>query len=67
MMEYRIICAHFGENFHQLHKWSKLNEKGCKQSVIDLNHKAEMQPNFYSGCAPYVAQHREPVDWEVMS
>ncbi len=62
-MEYRVICAHFGDDSHQLHKWAKLNEKGCKQSVIDLNHQAEMQPNFYATCAPYVAQSREPEPW----
>ena len=61
--EFRVVCAHYGDAFHQLHKWSKMSAKSSKQSVIDLNHQAGMQPNFYATCAPYRAQNREMVEW----
>ena len=61
--EFRVVCAHFPADFHQLHKWNKLSGKHAKQSVIDLNHTAEMQPNFYATCAPYRVQTREVVEW----
>ena len=67
MMEYRVICAHFGDEFHELHKWAKIGEKGAIQSVIDLNHTAEMNPNFYAKCAPYVAESREPAPWKELT
>lgn len=62
-VEHRVVCAYYGENFHQLHKWPKVTAKSAIQSVIDLNHQAEMQPNFYATCAPYRVQTREVVKW----
>ena len=61
--EYRVVCAHFDEDFHQLHKWPKGDSARAKQSVIDLNHRAEMQPDFYVNCAPYKVQQRETQEW----
>jgi len=62
-LEYRVVCAHFDDNFHQLHRWPKMSDRSAKQSVIDLNHQADMSPNFYSACAPHHVQTREVVKW----
>ena len=69
-IEFRVVCAHFGDTTrHSAHKWEKRGKKGkhnAKQSVIDLNHTAEMRPdtNFYQGEAPYRVQTREVTPWQ---
>jgi len=63
--EYRMVCAHFGDDFHQLHKYGRRNEKTAIQGVIDANHSAEITPGgFYNAkCAPYRMQVRPVVAW----
>lgn len=64
-LEYRIVCAHFGDGTrHTTHKFPKGNMKKARQSVIDLNHQAEMRTEgFYSNEAPYRVQTREASAW----
>ena len=64
--EYRMICAHYGEDGHQLHAYLRRTEKTAIQGVIDANHSAEQTPDgFYNQkCTPYIPQVRPVVDWE---
>ena len=63
--EYRIVCALFGQDGHQLHRWPKLSEERALQAVTNANHSADQHPDgFYNRvCAPYVAQYRPLMDW----
>ena len=63
--EYQMVCAHYGDDGHQQHRWPKGTEARVEQAVIDANHKAEMgHPAYvYQGCAPYRAQYRPLMDW----
>ena len=65
-MQYRMVCAHFGDDGHQLHKFDKVNLHSAKQSVIDTNHKAEVDTKPYAihaKCAPYIVETREVTLW----
>ena len=67
--EFRVVCAHFGTRHHLAHKWDKKGKDRkhkAAQSVIDLNHSADIRPNtnFYQGEAPYRVQTREVTAWE---
>lgn len=65
LVEFRVVCAHFGKDFHQLHKYPKATERGADQQVIDSNHRAEMdtQGYWYKECAPYRKQERPVTAW----
>ena len=65
-LEHRVVCAHFGKSTrHTSHKWAKKDKKKATQSVIDLNHHAEMvgRDHFYYNEAPYRVQIREVTAW----
>lgn len=64
-MEWRVVCAYFGDDGHQLHRWTKTSERAARQTVTDANHSAEMQPDgFYNQvCTPYRPQFRPLMDW----
>ncbi len=66
--EYRMVCAHYGQDGHQLHHYPRRTVGTVKQGVIDANHAAEISPNgFYNKkCTPYVPQVRPIVEWEVL-
>ena len=68
--EWRVVCAHFGEPGHEFHKFSKTSDESAEQTVIDRNHKAEMDAQrpereryMDHQCAPYKAQHRLVAEW----
>ena len=63
--EYMMVCARFGQDGHQLHKWPKLTEERVNQAVKNANHSADMHPEgFYNRvCAPYVPMVRPIVEW----
>lgn len=67
--EFRMVCAHFGDDGHQLHKYGRRSEASAIQGVIDANHSAEQTPDgFYNKkCTPYRAQVRPVVDWDDMT
>ena len=49
---------------HQLHHWNKQSKASAEQSVLDLNHKADIHPgDFYASCAPYNVETREVTEW----
>ena len=67
-IEYRIVCANHGTSGHSSHALVKNDLKKAKQSVIDLNHRAEMKSNlFYGKEAPYVIETREVGPWGVLT
>ncbi len=68
--EFRVVCAHYGtSNRHSTHKWNKHGkdrEHKANQSVIELNHHAEITrpgESFYRNEAPYKVQTREVGAW----
>ena len=64
MMEYRVVCTHYPADGHQLHRWDKRSKQTAEQTVLDLNHKAGLDPyHFYAKCAPYEVETREVTDW----
>lgn len=66
-LEFRVVCNYFGTHVrHSSHKWNKMNKKKASQSVIDLNHTADVRPHtsFYQGEAPYRVQVREVSGWK---
>lgn len=64
--EFRITCARHGTPGHQSHVWVKKDLKKAKQSKIDADHNAEMNPeHFYAKEAPYRIEVREVGPWEV--
>lgn len=64
MMQFRVVCNHHPNDGHQLHRWDKRSRASAEQSILDLNHKAEMdRDNFYSKCAPYSLETREISEW----
>jgi len=64
MIEYRVVCANHGQRGHSTHAWKKPNLKKATQSVIDLNHDAEMNRNgYYTGEAPYRVESRTVTRW----
>ena len=65
-MEYRMVCARFGQDGHQLHRFVKVNRHSAEQSVTDANHKAEVESGsypIYKMCAPYNIEAREVSEW----
>ena len=64
-LEMRVVCAHFGDGTrHTTHKFPKGTMKKAQQSVIDLNHQAEMRTEgFYSNEAPYRVETRQVTAW----
>ena len=63
-MQYRMTCAKYGELGHQLHHFVKSSKHSAEQSVIDANHKAEMDRyQTMIACAPYRVQAREVTEW----
>ena len=65
--EWRVSCTGKGQG-HRTHHWQKNDPKKARQSVIDLNHHAEMHPDtYYRVCAPYVVESREVAPWEVVA
>lgn len=66
-LEYRVVCAHFGKGGtrHTMHKWPKTTGKKATQSVIDLNHHADMvgKDHFYYNESPHRVQTREVTTW----
>lgn len=64
MMEFRVVCKHHPKDGHQLHRWDKGSRGLAEQSILDLNHAAEIKrDNFYSKCAPYTLETREVSEW----
>ena len=62
--EWRMVCAKYDDDGHQLHKYEKSTRHKAEQSVIDANHRADMDEGyFYEGCAPYEVQSRPRQDW----
>lgn len=62
--EYRVVCGKHGQRGHSSHTWSKGSKQKAVQSVIDLNHHAEIHPNlYYADEAPYEVQEREVGAW----
>lgn len=68
MNEYRMVCAHYGQDGHQLHHYLRRTAETAAQGVIDANHRADMDGDgFYNKkCTPYVAQVRPVVEWEAL-
>lgn len=66
MIEYRVRCAHQPDDaWHKSHTWLKISARSAVQSVIDLGHRAEVDPNnWYTGCVPYVAEMRTLGEWQ---
>jgi len=63
--EHRVVCSRFGTQGHSNHNWSKPDEKKAIQTVIDLNHHADINPDhFYAQEAPYRIQQRSVTAWE---
>lgn len=64
-LEWRVVCARFGQRGHSTHAWKKPTEGKAVQSVIDLDHHAQMHPgSFYASEAPYQVQSREVTEWK---
>ncbi len=67
MMQFRMVCAHFGQDGHQLHRFDKVNRHSAEQSVLDNNHKAEVSVDnpyaIHRACAPYIVETREVSEW----
>ena len=63
--EYRMVCAYYGQDAHQLHHYPKRSFEKVEQAVIDANHKAEMSKDeyWYQECAPYKGQVRPVSEW----
>jgi hypothetical protein len=66
--EIRIVCANYGkkgQSSHSSHAWNKTTMAKAKQSLIDLDHRAELHPNsYYANEAPYRIQVREVTAWK---
>ena len=73
-VEYRVVCAHFGQRDHRQHSWPKRDLAKAEQAVIDLDHHNEqlaerptMSPTakrWYAGESPYRVQVRTVTPWE---
>ena len=65
-MQYRMGCAYFGDDGHQLHRFNKVSLRSANQSVTDANYKAEVDTKpyaIYTKCAPYIVETREVTLW----
>jgi hypothetical protein len=63
--EWRVVCSRYGTSGHSSHAWPKGTEAKARQSVIDADHHAEMNPGtFYAKEAPYVVESREVAPWQ---
>lgn len=68
MLEYRIVCAHFGSADHGSHAWPKRDLEKARQSKIDLDHHASIQSSsWYRREAPYDVQTREVEEWATVT
>ena len=72
-VEYRVVCAHFGQLDHRTHHWPKRTLEKAEQSVIDLEHKATVNVDlsrvvtakrWYAAEVPYRVQVRTVTPWE---
>jgi len=65
--EVRIVCVNYGkkgQGHHSSHTHGKRDLATAKQSVVDLDHHAEMHPtSYYSREVPYRIQTREVSKW----
>ena len=62
--EIRVVCANHGQAGHADHAWNRPTLAKAKQSVIDLDHRAEMNRTaYYHHEAPYRIETREVGAW----
>lgn len=71
MMEYRVVCALFGDDGHQFHRYPKYSLESAERTVLERNHKAELDADkpvkeryMDHVCAPYRAQQSPVSEWE---
>ena len=72
-MEYRVVCAAYGQLDHRMHHWPKRDLAKAEQAVIDADHHNEqlaerptMSPTakrWYAGESPYRVQFRSVSAW----